>query len=140
MSQPPPQSPSLPKPVIIGAFAIVSTVVWNWFAGAEYHQNADGKTGSAGPKATADEGDITDDRFEQVKAATLRAGPGTQIERDPAYQNTVRITLPAGMYPKKESALALATTARSRLGNNAIVYVQAVDGSTIAKASPMGAE
>jgi hypothetical protein len=95
---------------------------------------------SASTSAPADDGHITEDRFEAVAEVFRREG--VRVERDPRARDTVRIYFPASiaLNMTKQQAKVIASTTRGRLGDRAIVYVKTDAGDTIAKASPWGLE
>ena len=78
-------------------------------------------------------GDITDARFDAVQA--VLAEQGLRAERDPNARNTVRIYVPFKLAADmtEQQAKTLASMTRSRLGDNAIVYVKDEGGRTIAR-------
>lgn len=114
--------------------------VWNWLPSPQSAPPA--------PVSTPDPGDVTTERFAAVRRAVEGQGrvlgsgnaAGMRCERDANAPNTIRVYFPAGTLPTQSDAISLATTMRSHLGENSIVYIKAVDGTTIAKVSPLGIE
>ena len=79
---------------------------------------------------------FTDEAFNGVKAAFEKAG--ARVERDMTTPGgrTVRIYLPlnVAMEMTELKAKTLATSARARLSEKAIVYIKGPDGNTLGKA------
>lgn len=72
-------------------------------------------------RAEASANNVTPERFAAVQEV-LEAQPGVRVERDPAAPATMRIHV-ARLDVTPQQARQIATMARERLGENAIVYV-----------------
>lgn len=111
------------------AFGFGTAMKWDFRTGTGASQSASGS--------------VPREQWESVAKVTQSVSPNAIVEPyDPSAPNTMRIIVSGSIARDMGSydARKLATMARSRMGEQAIVYVKDDTGKTLAKAAPWGVE